>query len=188
MSKYHQEQMSLLVGKTYGIPTVALRFFNVYGTRQALSNPYTGVCAIFSSRILHGKAPYVFEDGRQLRDFVHVKDVCRSIVLALEKSGADYLPVNVGSGTAISILELAETLIDLYGGGLKPYISGEYRKGDIRHCYADITRARKLLGFQPQINLNTGLVELTQWGKSQGWGTLDLFDNSLKELKERRLA
>jgi len=188
MSKYHQEEMALLAGKTYGIPTVALRFFNVYGTRQALSNPYTGVCAIFSNRILHGKPPYIFEDGRQLRDFVHVKDVCQSILLALEKSNADYLPINIGSGAAISILELAKALIHIYGSDVKPFISGEFRKGDIRHCYSDITRARKLLGFKPQIDLSAGLMELAQWGKDHGWGTLDLFEESLRELRERRLT
>ncbi len=188
MSKRHQEEMALLVGKTYEIPTVALRFFNVYGPRQALSNPYTGACAIFSNRILNGKPPYIFEDGGQLRDFIYVKDVARAILLALEKSNADYLPVNIGSGQPVSVLELAQTLIQLYGANVQPHVSNEFRKGDIRHCYADAARAKELLGFETKVGLEEGLTELAKWGKTHGWGHADLFDKALKELKERKLA
>lgn len=188
MSKLHQEDTALLIGKTYGIPTVGLRFFNVYGPRQALSNPYTGVCAIFSSRILNRKPPYVFEDGGQLRDFVHVKDVARGVTLSLEKNRADNLPVNIASGRVISILELAKELLQIYDVKMEPHISEGFRKGDVRHCYADVTRAKELLGFEPKIKLEDGLVELAEWGKAHGWGAVDLFDKSLEELKEKQLT
>jgi dTDP-L-rhamnose 4-epimerase len=188
MSKRHQEETALLIGKTYGIPTVGLRFFNVYGPRQALSNPYTGACAIFSSRILNGKPPYIFEDGGQLRDFIHVRDVARAILLALERNNGDYMPINIASGRPVSILELAETLTQLYGANLKPNVSGEFRKGDIRHCYADVTQAKELLGFEARIGLKEGLADLVQWARLHGWGAADLFEKALRELKEKRLA
>ena len=188
LSKRDQEEMSLVIGEAYKIPTVALRFFNVYGPRQALSNPYTGVCAIFSSRILNNKPPFIFEDGKQLRDFVHVKDVARACLLAVELSEADYLPVNIGTGESVSISSIASTLIDLYGKDLQPVISNEFRTGDIRHCYPDITRAKNLLGFRPQIHLREGLAELVEWGKMNGWGSVDHFDRALGELKTRELV
>jgi len=186
-TKRHQEEMCLLVGRTYGLPTVALRFFNVYGPRQALSNPYTGVCALFSNRILNNKPPYIFEDGLQTRDFVHVKDVAKAVLLALEKSGGDYMPINVGSGKPISIIELAEILIKLYGRNVKPYVSYKYRKGDIRHCYADISRARQLLGYEPTIRLEDGLKDLVKWAEERKWAAADLSDKAIRELEERKL-
>jgi dTDP-L-rhamnose 4-epimerase len=188
MSKRHQEEMALLIGKTYNIPTVALRFFNVYGPRQALSNPYTGACAIFSSRILNGKPPYIFEDGGQMRDFIHVKDVARAILLALERATGEYMSINIASGKPVSILELARILVQLYGASVEPYVSSEYRKGDVRHCYADITRVREVLGFEAKIDLREGLADLAKWGKTRGWGTVDLFDKALEELKQKGLA
>ena len=188
LSKRDQEEMCLVTGKAYKIPTVALRFFNVYGPRQALSNPYTGVCAIFSSRILNKKPPFIFEDGKQLRDFVHVRDVANACVLALERSEADYLPVNVGTGASISVSDIASTLIDLYGKNLHSVISQEFRTGDIRHCYPDITRATSLLGFKPEIQLKEGLAELVEWAKAHGWGSADHFDRALGELEERELV
>jgi dTDP-L-rhamnose 4-epimerase len=189
MTKRHQEEMCLLIGKTYVIPTVALRYFNVYGSRQALSNPYTGCAAIFTSRILNNKPPHIFEDGKQKRDFIHVKDIAKANLLALERSNADYKAINIGTGKPISIKKLAEILIKLYNKpNLKPYISSECRKGDIRHCYADTTKAQKLLNFQPSINLEDGLNELAEWAKTHGWGAVDLFEKALKELKESHLA
>lgn len=187
-TKRHQEEACLLVGRTYGIPTVALRYFNVYGPRQALSNPYTGVCAIFLSRILSGKPPYVFEDGNQTRDFVHVKDVAKANLLALERSSADYQAVNVGTGKPSSISEVAKSLIGAHGTKLEPHITGRYRKGDIRHCYADLIKARKLLGYEPSIGFGEGLKELTGWAKAQEWGAVDLFEKTLEELEKRKLA
>ena len=142
MTKYHQEEMVLLIGKTYGIPAVAPRFFNVYGPRQSLSNPYAGVAAIWLSRLLNGKRPVVFEDGGQLRDFVSVHDVVDCLVLMLEKSGADYLPVNVGSGETVTILDIARMLNRILGTSIEPEVTQAGRKFDIRHNTADITRAR----------------------------------------------
>jgi dTDP-L-rhamnose 4-epimerase len=188
MSKQHQEEMSLLIGRTYGLRTVALRFFNVYGPRQTLSNPYTGACAILSSRILNNKPPYIFEDGKQLRDFIYVKDIARACVLALESDKADFQPVNIGTGKPVSILHLAEELIDLYGANLTPHVSNHFRKGDIRHCYADVTKAKELLGFQAETDLRRGLADLAEWAKTHDWGAVDLFERALTELKEKQLA
>ncbi len=188
MSKLHQEEMCLLVGKTYGLKTVALRFFNVYGPRQALSNPYTGASAILSSRILNNKPPYIFEDGGQLRDFIHVKDVARACVLALESNNANFQAMNIGTGHKVSILELARALIDLYGVDVPPHVSNQFRKGDIRHCYADVSKAKELLGFQAQVSFRSGLAELTDWAKTHNWGSVDLFEKALTELKEKQLA
>ncbi len=188
MSKRHQEEMCLVTGRTYKIPTVALRFFNVYGPRQALSNPYTGVCAIFSSRILNNKPPFIFEDGKQLRDFVHVRDVAKGILLALERNDADYLPVNIGTGNSISVEDIAGMLIELYGKDMRAVISQEFRTGDIRHCYPDISRARDLLGFKPEVQFKNGLAELVEWAEKHGWGSVDSFDKALGELKDRRLV
>lgn len=188
MSKRHQEEMCLLIGKTYRLPTVALRYFNVYGSRQALSNPYTGACAIFTSRILGRKPPYIFEDGHQKRDFVHVKDIARANLAALEHTNADYEAINVGSGRAISILELAKSLLTTHGSDAKPVIANQFRAGDIRHCYADIEKAKKLLNYHPQVELQEGLAELSEWAKAEGWGAVDLFDKALGELKKRHLT
>ncbi len=166
-----------------------MRYFNVYGSRQSLSNPYTGACAIFTSRILNNKPPYIFEDGNQTRDFIHAKDIAKANLSALEHTSADYKAINIGTGKPITIVKLAETLAKLYSKpSLKPHISNGYRKGDIRHCYADITRARKLLNFEPTVSLREGLTELSQWAKTHDWGATDLFEKALKELKEKHLA
>jgi len=189
MTKRHQEEMCLLIGKTYGIPTVALRYFNVYGSRQALSNPYTGCAAIFTSRILNNKTPYIFEDGNQTRDFIHVKDIAKANLNALEHNNPNYKAINIGTGKPIFIQYLAETLTKLYDKpNLQPQVSNEYRKGDIRHCYANIQRARKLLNFEPTISLEDGLSELAKWAKTNDWETIDLFEKALKELREKNLA
>jgi dTDP-L-rhamnose 4-epimerase len=188
-SKRHQEEMCLLIGKTYNIPTVALRYFNVYGSRQSLSNPYTGACAIFTSRILNNKPPYIFEDGHQKRDFIHVKDIAKANLRALEINDGNYNAINIGTGTPISIIELAETLTKLYNKPkLKPHISNEYRKGDIRHCYADTAKAQSLLKFQATTTLQEGLTELSGWAKTHGWDAIDLFEEALQELKAKNLA
>ena len=142
ISKKDQEEMCLAVGRTYGIPTVALRYFNVYGSRQALSNPYTGVAAIFSGRLLNGKPPVIFEDGLQSRDFVHVSDIVQANLLVMEQDAADYGVFNVGSGRAVTILDVAEALIDHLGCDVEPEIVQQFRAGDIRHCFADISRLR----------------------------------------------
>jgi dTDP-L-rhamnose 4-epimerase len=188
-SKRHQEEMCLLVGKTYGIPTIALRYFNVYGSRQSLSNPYTGACAIFTSRILNNKPPFIFEDGKQIRDFIHVSDIASANLKALESNKANYEAINIGTGKPHTIIGLAETLTKLYEkSNLKPYVSNQYRKGDIRHCYAAIKKAEELLNFQPKTNLTKGLTELSVWAKKMGWGAIDDFEKALAELKEKELA
>ena len=187
MTKYHQEEMVLLIGKTYGIPSVAPRFFNVYGPRQSLSNPYAGVAAIWLSRLLNGKQPVVFEDGGQLRDFVSVHDVVDCLVLMLEKPGADYLPVNVGSGQIVTILEVANMLRRLLGSSIEPQITQSGRKFDIRHNTADITRAQKTLGFAPRITLEQGFSELIEWAKTTPDVAVDFFDKALQELQDKGL-
>jgi dTDP-L-rhamnose 4-epimerase len=187
-TKRHQEEMCLLIGKTYGIPSVALRFFNVYGPRQSLRNPYTGVAAIFISRLLNGNPPYVFEDGNQTRDFVHVEDLAQGVLLALERNAANYEAVNIGTGKASSINMIANLLIDASGLTIRPHVPGRYRKGDIRHCYADIAKARRLLGYEPKVNLRNGLGLLYDWAKENKLGSVDSFDTALKELEHRKLA
>jgi dTDP-L-rhamnose 4-epimerase len=168
LSKYNQERICLIVGRAYGIPAVALRFFNVYGTRQALSNPYTGVLAIFAARILNGNRPMVYEDGQQQRDFVAVEDVARACRLALESPSAAGGVFNVGSGKAYSILEIARCVAKALGRrDLMPEIIGKYRMGDIRHCFANISLARKTLGFEPRVGLEEGLVRLASWLTNQ---------------------
>jgi dTDP-L-rhamnose 4-epimerase len=167
ITKQDQEQFCLVIGRAYGIPTVALRYFNVYGPRQALSNPYTGVCAIFSARLLNDRPPLIFEDGEQTRDFVHVSDIVQANLLALETDRANYLPVNIGTGVATSIRAVTALLSTGLGKDLSPEIVGKYREGDIRHCVADISRAREMLGYEPQVNLEQGVPELLSWVKQQ---------------------
>jgi dTDP-L-rhamnose 4-epimerase len=168
LSKFDQERMCLLVGEAYGIATTALRFFNVYGTRQALSNPYTGVLAIFASRYLNGRPPLVNEDGRQRRDFVSVKDVARACRLALEVPAAAGEVLNVGSGRSFTVLEVAERLAAAIGcEDVEPEVTERYRVGDIRHCFADIGKARRILGYEPQVGFEDGLAELAEWLEGQ---------------------
>jgi dTDP-L-rhamnose 4-epimerase len=167
VSKQDQEQYCLAVGRAYGIPTVAFRYFNVYGTRQALSNPYTGVCAIFSSRLLNDQAPLIFEDGEQSRDFVHVSDIVRANVLALETDNGDYEAMNIGTGHPTSVRQIAEMLAAGLGKNIAPEIVGKYREGDIRHCVGDITKARELIGYEPKVALKDGLEELLEWVRGQ---------------------
>lgn len=163
-TKYDQERLSLIVGDAYRIPTVAVRFFNVYGPRQALSNPYTGVLAIFAARLLNRRAPLIYEDGRQRRDFVSVYDVARALRLALEVPDAAGQVFNIGSGEAASVLDIASRMASvLDAGDIEPEITRTYRVGDIRHCFADISRARRVLGYEPQMSLDAGLMELAGW-------------------------
>ncbi len=187
MTKYHQEEMVLLIGKTYGIPTVAPRFFNVYGPRQSLSNPYAGVAAIWLSRLMNGKQPVVFEDGGQLRDFVSIHDVVDCLVLMLERSGADYLPVNVGSGQTVAIADIARLLNRLLGTSIEPLVTQTGRKFDIRHNTADITRARTTLGFEPKVTLESGFTELIDWARTTPDVAEDFFDRAVRELQDKGL-
>lgn len=168
LSKYDQERLCLIVGAAYRIPTVALRFFNVYGPRQSLSNPYTGVLAIFSARYLSGNPPLIFEDGRQQRDFVNVHDLARACRLAYETPGAAGEVFNVGSGQPITIREVADRIAETLGRqDIQPQVTNQYRMGDIRHCFADIGKARRILGYEPQVSFREGLQELSEWLQTQ---------------------
>jgi dTDP-L-rhamnose 4-epimerase len=187
ISKYHQERLCLTVGSAYGIDTVALRFFNIFGTRQALSNPYTGVLAIFASRFLNNNPPLVNEDGKQRRDFVHVRDVAQACRLALEVPEADGEVFNIGSGHNYSVLEIAHQMARVLGKEeIEPEIVGKCRVGDIRNCFADISRAKKILGYKPRITLEEGLLELADW--LEGQIAVDSVDRAVRELNSRGLA
>ncbi len=188
VNKRDHEEMFLAVGNAYKIPTVALRYFNVYGPRQALSNPYTGVCAIFSARLLNGKSPVIFEDGLQSRDFVHVRDIVQANMLAMEKQEADYQVFNVGSGRPLAILDIARILTSKIApeSELEPEIANKFREGDIRHCYADISRIRSSLGYEPSVPFEDGIDELTRWVGTQVAD--DRFEQARKELEERGLT
>ncbi|MCO5171373.1 MAG: NAD-dependent epimerase/dehydratase family protein [Planctomycetes bacterium] len=168
LTKYDQERLCLMIGAAYSIPAVALRFFNVYGPRQALSNPYTGVLAIFAARYLNDRPPVVFEDGLQRRDFVSVHDVARACCLALERDGVEGEVFNVGSGQPRTVLDVATGMARVLGKeGAAPEVTGEYRFGDIRHCFADISRARQRLGYAPEVDFEAGLEELARWLRGQ---------------------
>jgi len=186
ITKQDQEQFCLVLGRAYGIPTVALRYFNVYGPRQALSNPYTGVCAIFSSRLLNDQPPLIFEDGEQTRDFVHVSDIVQANLLALETDTAAYVPINIGTGEATSIRQVTDLLSEGLGKRIQPEIVGKYREGDIRHCVADITRARNLLGYEPRVKLQQGIPELLTWVREQS--PKDDVVKATAELETRQLV
>lgn len=186
LSKKTQEEMCLLFARTYGLPVVALRYFNIYGPRQALSNPYTGVAAIFASRLLNGKRPMVFEDGKQMRDFVSVHDIVQASLLAMERSGADGMALNVGSGEPVSIREVARTLAGALETSLAPELTGKHRAGDIRHCFADISAARRLLGYQPRVRFAEGVKELVSWLRGQQ--PRDRVDAAAAELSRFGLA
>jgi dTDP-L-rhamnose 4-epimerase len=186
VTKQDQEQYCLAVGRAYGIPTVAFRYFNVYGTRQALSNPYTGVCAIFSSRLLNDQSPAIFEDGEQSRDFVHVSDIVQANLLALDTDKGDFEAMNVGTGRATTVRQIAELLAKGLGKDIGPTIVGKYREGDIRHCVADISKARRLLGYEPKVTLETGLAELLDWLGTQNAD--DRVEDATAELSQKGLV
>jgi len=187
LSKYDQERMCLMIGQAYAMPTVALRLFNVYGSRQSISNPYTGVLAIFASRYLNGKPPLIFEDGRQKRDFVSVHDVARAFCLALEKPRMAGRVFNIGSGEAYTVNEIALRLGRVLGNPVVgTRISGKYRVGDIRHCFADIQLAREVLGYHPRVSLDEGLEALAAW--LRGRESQDRVEEAAAELAARGLA
>lgn len=168
LNKYVQERMTLIVARAYGMEACALRLFNVYGPGQSLSNPYTGVLAIFASRLQNGQQPMVFEDGEQRRDFVHVDDVARAFRDAMERPEADGRVINIGSGRSVSIRETAERLALVLGRpDIRPLITGKARSGDIRHCFADISLAERLLAFAPTRTFDNALEELAAWVAEQ---------------------
>ncbi len=187
LSKLDQERLCLMIGRAYGIPTVALRFFNAYGPRQALSNPYTGVLAIFAARLLNNSRPKIFEDGLQQRDFVSVYDIVNACRLALETPAAAGDVFNVGSGVPRTIRDIAQRAAHAVGRpDLEPEITGQYRVGDIRHCFADIGKARRVLGYAPRVQLEEGLAELAAW--LEGQAAVDRVSQASAELAARGLA
>ncbi len=185
-SKRYQEELSLALGSAYGFPVVCLRLFNVYGPRQSLSNPYTGVMAIFLSRMLAGERPVIYEDGLQTRDFVSVRDVTAAVIAALSSSSADGQVINIGSGVGRSIREIASTLATLVGrSDLAPSITERYRRGDVRHCVADVSRARQTLGFTPKVAWEDGLAEVVEWARTSP--SVDRMAEAQAELESRQL-
>ncbi|MBI3818738.1 MAG: NAD-dependent epimerase/dehydratase family protein [Planctomycetes bacterium] len=186
ITKRDHEEMFLSVGRAYGIPTVALRYFNIYGSRQALSNPYTGVLAIFSGRLLNNKPPVIYEDGRQSRDFVHVSDIVQANILAMEKPEANFDVFNVGTGRATSVGQVAGLLIGELGSRQLPSIANQFREGDIRHCYSDIRKIQYKLGYKPGVALEQGIPGLVEWVRSQT--AADHFESAARELAAHGLV
>ncbi|MFC7704835.1 NAD-dependent epimerase/dehydratase family protein [Plastorhodobacter daqingensis] len=187
LTKYFQERAVLIWGEAYGVDAVALRLFNVFGAGQALSNPYTGVLANFASRLANGQAPMIFEDGEQRRDFVHVRDVARAFRLALERPEAAGQVLNIGSGNAYPISRVATLLAEAMGvPHIAPEILQKARSGDIRNCFADIGRARAVLGFEPQFKLEDSLTEFVDWVR--GMTVIDRGAEMKRQLEERGLV
>ena len=185
ISKRDHEELCLVVGKAYGIPSVALRFFNVYGPGQALSNPYTGVAAIFASRLLNGRQPVIFEDGNQSRDFIHVSDIVEGILLALDGDASD-VTLNLGTGRSVTVNDVASALGATLAPDLEPERTEQYRAGDIRHCVSDPTKAEELLGFRAAVTFEDGMRDLAAW--LEGQSAEDRVDTATRELVERGLA
>jgi dTDP-L-rhamnose 4-epimerase len=186
VNKRDHEEMTIAWGRAYRVPATALRFFNVYGPRQALSNPYTGVGAIFASRLLNDRPPVIFEDGLQSRDFIHVSDIARGIMLALEPGRADMRAVNLGTGRPVTIREVAEVLARELGRDIEPEVRNEYRAGDIRHCVADPSRAREELSFEATVSFEAGMRELAGW--LAGQTARDLVAQATADLAARGLT
>jgi dTDP-L-rhamnose 4-epimerase len=185
INKRDQEEMCLVVGKAYNIPTVAFRMFNVFGPYQALSNPYTGVAAIFSSRLLNNQQPLIFEDGKQRRDFVYAEDVARAYAMALTNDKVNGSALNLGSGHSVSIAEVASTITKVMGKNIVPVITENFRDGDIRHCFADISLIRQKLGWEPKWSFEKGMRPLVEW--LSGQKATDKVDNALNELLKKGL-
>lgn len=186
ITKQVQEQMFLLMGKTLKIPAVAFRYQNVFGPGQSLSNPYTGILSIFSTRIKNGNDIHIFEDGLESRDFVYIDDVVDATILGIERDEANYEVFNVGSGTAISVLAVANALIEEYGSGSKAIITGNYRLGDIRDNYADLGKIRSQLGYEPKVSFNEGIKSFSYWANNQAI-MKDMYDISIQEMKQKGL-
>ena len=186
ITKQQQEQMILLMGKTLNIPAVALRYQNVYGPGQSLSNPYTGILSIFSTRLLNGNDIDIYEDGQESRDFVFIDDVVNATILALEKAEANNQIFNVGSGVATSVSEVANLLKSLYNSDVKISVSGKYRLGDIRHNYADLSKIKNALGFSPKFDFLSGITSFVNWVKTQDVME-DKYEISIQELENKGL-
>jgi dTDP-L-rhamnose 4-epimerase len=186
LSKRAQEELCLIFGRIYGVRTLGLRYFGVYGPRQSLSNPYTGAVVNFLTRIVNGRAPLVFEDGRQSRDFIHVRDVARATALAVTSTGAPSGAYNVGTGSMTTVLEVIRALYHAFGQEPQSEVLHQWRAGDIRHCIADMTRTRRELGFEPSLSLEQGVRDVVEWSATQR--SVDLTDQALEDLKVRSLS
>jgi dTDP-L-rhamnose 4-epimerase len=186
VGKRDHEELCLVVGAAYDISATALRFFNVYGPGQALSNPYTGVAAIFASRLLNGRPPVIFEDGNQSRDFIHVDDIVEGIVSALESDDTSGRALNLGTGRRATIADVASALSAGLGVAVEPEYTSQYRAGDIRHCFADPSLAHALLGFEAKVSLEDGMADLVQW--LAGQEAVDRVDDATRELSRRGLT
>lgn len=186
ITKQNQEQMILTVGASLGIPAVALRYQNVYGPGQSLTNPYTGILSIFSTRIKNGNEIVIFEDGEEGRDFVFIDDVVDATVASIELSDSGQHVVNIGSGVRTSVLDVARTLVSAYRAEIPVRISGNFRLGDIRDNYADITKARQLLGFNPNVDFTTGIHRFASWVESQIINA-DTYEASIAEMRSKGL-
>jgi len=186
ITKQNQEQMVLMIGKSLNIPAVAFRYQNVYGPGQSLKNPYTGILSIFSTRIKNNNEITIFEDGKESRDFVYIDDVVNATISGIENENADYEVFNVGTGIPVSVMTVAQTLNEKYNGKVNIQVTGNYRLGDIRHNFADITKIKKLLGFKPEYNFERGIGLFTDWVNTQAVGE-DLFERSINEMKEKGL-
>jgi len=186
ITKQVQEQMFLVMGKSLNIPAVAFRYQNVYGAGQSLSNPYTGILSIFSTRIKNGNDITIFEDGNESRDFVYVDDVVDATILGIEKDEANYEVFNVGLGKAIDVNTVASTLVKEYGSNSNITVSGNYRLGDIRDNYADLTKIKEKLGFEPKVSFEEGISRFTKWVEKQDV-VEDKYEKSIEEMKEKGL-
>lgn len=185
-TKQAQEEMCMIIGKSLKIPVVAYRYQNVYGPGQSLKNPYTGILSIFSTRIKNGNEINIFEDGQESRDFVYIDDVVNATILGIEKDEANYQTFNVGTGIAVTVQEVAETLIEKYNSDIKIKISGNYRLGDIRHNYADLTKIKTLLNFEPRVDFNAGISKFVDWVEIQNIEE-DNYEKSIEEMKKKGL-
>ncbi|MBR9699250.1 SDR family NAD(P)-dependent oxidoreductase [Candidatus Woesearchaeota archaeon] len=186
ITKKFQEETVMMLGKMYSIPITVMRFFNVYGARQSINNPYSGVSAIFLSRLKSDNVPLIYEDGLQTRDFVSVHDVIDAALLSLTDKKTDYEIFNIGSRNPVSMCDLAAILAKHLKKDIKPMISGKFRKGDIRNCYGDISKAEKVLGYRPKVSFEEGIKEAIGWSETEE--SVDKFDKADKELKEKGLV
>ncbi|MFN8237965.1 MAG: NAD-dependent epimerase/dehydratase family protein [Chitinophagales bacterium] len=186
LTKYHQEQALMICCKSLDIPCVAFRYQNVYGPGQSLTNPYTGILSIFSTRIRQHKPINIFEDGMESRDFVFIEDVIQATLLGIEKPEADFHSFNVGTGIATSVLEVAKTLMKNYGQEVALEISGQYRKGDIRHNYADLHLIQDRLAYHPTVSFEDGIRRFCEWVNKQAIQS-DRYEQSLAEMKAKGL-
>lgn len=186
ITKQVQGQLVHLVCQSIGIESVSFRYQNVYGPGQSLSNPYTGILSIFSTRIKNGKDINIFEDGKETRDFVYIDDVVDATIRGIEVPGANGHVFNVGTGVPTDVLTVARTLMEKYGKEVELHVSGNFRIGDIRHNYADISKARDILGFEPKWNFSEGIANFCRWVDSQQVCE-DRYEQSLKEMKDKNL-